>query len=151
MIQPIIAGNRLNWWERSDDMEFTNRTACLKDQYSTFTIEHGGRNYSLDRSSQQGENIADNGAAKLAYRYVSVMVLLPSFSLPTSLLKLHKGRVYQELPLLAPRPEGRMSPGRPSLVPTTLLAWLCPRLVHHEQRLPGVLHLYQDALQGSGE
>ena len=90
MIQPIIAGNRLNWWERSDDMEFTNRTACLKDQYSTFTIEHGGRNYSLDRSSQQGENIADNGAAKLAYRYVSVMVLLPSFSLPSSLLKLQR-------------------------------------------------------------
>merc|ERR1712112_808649 len=27
-------GNRLNWWEPSDDTEFRNRTECLKDQYS---------------------------------------------------------------------------------------------------------------------
>jgi hypothetical protein len=30
-------------------------------------IQHGGRDYTLRRNSQQGENIADNGAAKAAY------------------------------------------------------------------------------------
>merc|ERR1712080_371036 len=61
-------GNRLDWWEPSDDSEFTNRTECLKDQYADFTIRYGGRDYSIDRNSSQGENIADNGAAKVAYR-----------------------------------------------------------------------------------
>jgi len=61
-------GNRLNWWEPSDDREFRNRTECLKDQYASFTIKHRGREYSLDRNDAQGENIADNGAAKVAYR-----------------------------------------------------------------------------------
>ena len=58
-------GNRLDWWETSDDEEFMNRTECLKDQYARFTIMHQGRNYTLDRSDEQGENIADNGAAKV--------------------------------------------------------------------------------------
>jgi len=61
-------GNRLDWWEPSDDTEFRNRTECLEDQYSNFNIRYGGREYSLDRNSEQGENIADNGAAKVAYR-----------------------------------------------------------------------------------
>jgi len=61
-------GNRLDWWEPSDDREFRNRTDCLMDQYADFNIRYGGRDYSIDRNSRQGENIADNGAAKVAYR-----------------------------------------------------------------------------------
>merc|ERR1712130_975469 len=38
-------GNRLDWWELSDDREFMNRTECLKDQYANFTITHRGQNY----------------------------------------------------------------------------------------------------------
>ena len=68
-IMEFISGNRLNWWEPSDDREFRNRTECLKDQYASFTIKHRGREYSLDRNDAQGENIADNGAAKVAYRW----------------------------------------------------------------------------------
>ena len=63
-----VSGNRLDWWEPSDDREFNNRTECLKDQYSSFNIPYAGREFSLDRSSEQGENIADNGAVKVAYR-----------------------------------------------------------------------------------
>jgi len=61
-------GNRLDWWEPSDDSEFKNRTECLMDQYADFTIRYSGRDYSIDRNEAQGENIADNGAAKVAYR-----------------------------------------------------------------------------------
>ena len=70
-----ILGNRLDWWEPSDDEEFTNRTECLMDQYSNFNIRHRGREYSLGRTPEQGENIADNGAVKVAYRLVKISVI----------------------------------------------------------------------------
>ena len=60
-------GNRRDWWEPSDDREFLKRTSCLVDQYADYTIRHQGRDYTIDRNSRQGENIADNGAAKVAY------------------------------------------------------------------------------------
>ena len=61
-------GNKLDWWEKSDDQEFMDRTECLKDQYSNFTITHQGQNFTLDRSDKQGENIADNGAIKVVLK-----------------------------------------------------------------------------------
>jgi len=61
-------GNNLNWWEDSDDEEFKNRTSCLEDQYANYNITHKGKDYNFDRHKRQGENIADNGAIKLAYR-----------------------------------------------------------------------------------
>ena len=67
IIFDLRSGNRRDWWEPSDDREFLNRTSCLEDQYADFTIQHQGRDFSIDRNSRQGENIADNGAAKVAY------------------------------------------------------------------------------------
>ena len=63
-----FTGNNLNWWEDSDDEEFKNRTSCLEDQYANYNITHKGKDYNFDRHKRQGENIADNGAIKLAYR-----------------------------------------------------------------------------------
>jgi len=61
-------GNRLDWWEPSDEKDFLNRVECLRNQYENYTISYRGRNYTLARCEAQGENIADNGGIKVIYR-----------------------------------------------------------------------------------
>lgn len=56
-------GNLRPWWQNSSVEAFKNRTECMVDQYTQYTIngEH------INGKQTLGENIADNGGLKAAY------------------------------------------------------------------------------------
>ncbi|XP_030008243.1 endothelin-converting enzyme 2-like isoform X2 [Sphaeramia orbicularis] len=56
-------GNLRPWWQNSSVEAFRQRTECMMDQYSQYTVngEHVNGKQTL------GENIADNGGLKAAY------------------------------------------------------------------------------------
>jgi putative endopeptidase len=57
-------GRLKDWWPKPVTEAFKNRTKCVVDLYSTFEVN--GRK--VDGSLTQGENIADMGGVKAAYR-----------------------------------------------------------------------------------
>ncbi|KAK1162393.1 endothelin-converting enzyme 2-like isoform X1, partial [Acipenser oxyrinchus oxyrinchus] len=56
-------GNLRPWWQNSSLEAFKNRTECMEEQYTQYTInaEH------INGKQTLGENIADNGGLKAAY------------------------------------------------------------------------------------
>jgi putative endopeptidase len=58
-------GNLRDWWTAADDAAFQERTQCIVDEYSAFDFVPG-----LKGNGQLtlGENIADNGGMRIAYR-----------------------------------------------------------------------------------
>ena len=64
-----IAGNLRNWWEPETMEKFLQKTECIISQYGNYTAEE--INVKLNGINTQGENIADNGGIKEAYRAYS--------------------------------------------------------------------------------
>ncbi|XP_060533581.1 endothelin-converting enzyme homolog isoform X2 [Cylas formicarius] len=63
-------GNLNRWWKNETIARFKNRTKCVVDQYSQYSID--GKNINGNRTL--GENIADNGGLKAAYHaYLDLM------------------------------------------------------------------------------
>ncbi|XP_064611411.1 neprilysin-like isoform X2 [Liolophura sinensis] len=62
-------GNLKQWWSNEVIERFKDAAQCIVDQYSNFTLEEVGMN--LNGIQTQGENIADNGGLKEAYRAYS--------------------------------------------------------------------------------
>jgi len=59
-------GNLQNWWDDETKAKFLNKTKCIIDQYSKYEVKE--LDVSLNGVTTQGENIADNGGAKEAYK-----------------------------------------------------------------------------------
>ncbi|GAB0092501.1 Neprilysin-4 [Sergentomyia squamirostris] len=59
-------GNLHRWWSESAINNFQQRTNCLISQYGNYTVAEVG--IPVDGENTQGENIADNGGMKQAYR-----------------------------------------------------------------------------------
>ena len=59
-------GNLQNWWDDETKAKFLNKTKCIIDQYSKYEVKD--LDVSLNGVTTQGENIADNGGAKEAYK-----------------------------------------------------------------------------------
>lgn len=59
-------GNLKQWWDTEVISRFKQQAQCIIDQYSNFTVEPVNMN--LNGLQTQGENIADNGGLKQAYR-----------------------------------------------------------------------------------
>lgn len=59
-------GNMLRWWSDAAVEGFHKRARCLVAQYGNYTVPDVG--VLLNGESTQGENIADNGGLKQAYR-----------------------------------------------------------------------------------
>ncbi|XP_030078217.1 endothelin-converting enzyme 1 isoform X2 [Microcaecilia unicolor] len=57
-------GNLRSWWKNSSIEAFNNQTACITEQYSNYSIN----GESVNGKQTLGENIADNGGLKAAYR-----------------------------------------------------------------------------------
>ncbi|XP_012170773.1 neprilysin-4 isoform X1 [Bombus terrestris] len=59
-------GNLHRWWKDGAIYGFHERAQCLIDQYSHYTVSEVGMQ--IDGMNTQGENIADNGGIKQAFR-----------------------------------------------------------------------------------
>jgi len=59
-------GNIDQWWDKHSSSNFAKKAQCIIDQYSSFRVSEVGTN--LNGLNTQGENIADNGGIKQAYR-----------------------------------------------------------------------------------
>ncbi|XP_037952237.1 neprilysin-1-like [Teleopsis dalmanni] len=58
-----VNGNEIGWWDANSTEAFNERKACFKDQYARY--RYGGKY--LPENELQAENIADNGAVKIAF------------------------------------------------------------------------------------
>jgi putative endopeptidase len=58
-------GNLANWWEPEVRKTFDERASCMKDQFSGYEVLPGVK---LNGELTLGENIADAGGVKLAFR-----------------------------------------------------------------------------------
>ena len=65
----LCIGEIENWWEPQADQKFKEKSQCIIEQYGNFTVPE--LNINLNGINTQGENIADNGGVKLAYRAYS--------------------------------------------------------------------------------
>ncbi len=60
------SGNLKDWWDAKTEKEFLSKTKCIIWQYGNYSADEVGLN--LNGINTQGENIADNGGIKSAYR-----------------------------------------------------------------------------------
>jgi endothelin-converting enzyme/putative endopeptidase len=58
-------GDLRDWWTESDAREFESRAGCFVDQYGAYTAVGDVK---LNGKLTLGENVADNGGARIAYR-----------------------------------------------------------------------------------
>lgn len=59
-------GNLQNWWNEDSYNGFAKRKECIIDQYSSYKVP--STDYKVNGKLTQGENIADNGGVKEAYK-----------------------------------------------------------------------------------
>ncbi|XP_033642462.1 neprilysin-1-like [Asterias rubens] len=59
-------GNLNDWWSEQSVFNFKERAQCMVDQYSNYVMPE--TNETLNGKLTQGENIADNGGLKEAYK-----------------------------------------------------------------------------------
>merc|ERR1712210_191716 len=52
-----------------EEKDYANWTKCLSEQYRSFTISYKGEPFTLSGVHDQGENIADNGGAKVGHAF----------------------------------------------------------------------------------
>ena len=64
-------GNLEDWWEEETKERYLAKTQCIVSQYGNYSL--GG--IAVNGISTQGENIADNGGLKEAYRAYSESLL----------------------------------------------------------------------------
>ena len=60
----------MQWWNNATIEAFRERTQCIIDQYSKYKIDEVG--LFMNGRMTQGENIADNGGLKQAFRVSSI-------------------------------------------------------------------------------
>jgi neprilysin len=65
-------GNLVDWWDEKTSKSFDEKAQCIVEQFGNFTEPLTG--LSLNGVNTQGENIADNGGIKLAYRAYQAFV-----------------------------------------------------------------------------
>eukprot|EP00092_Neocalanus_flemingeri_P028315 GFUD01030752.1.p1 GENE.GFUD01030752.1~~GFUD01030752.1.p1 ORF type:complete len:774 (+),score=182.51 GFUD01030752.1:202-2523(+) len=67
-------GNLVDWWEPETKKKYLEKAQCIIDQYGNYTVKVEGEELNVNGITTQGENIADNGGIKEAFRaYDSVV------------------------------------------------------------------------------
>lgn len=65
-------GNLVDWWYPETKKQYLEKASCIIQQYGNYTAEEVG--LKLNGINTQGENIADNGGIKQAYRAYNAWV-----------------------------------------------------------------------------
>ncbi|BES92051.1 Peptidase family M13 [Nesidiocoris tenuis] len=68
-------GNLHRWWREEAVNQFHDRAQCIIDQYGKYVVDEVG--IQIDGTNTQGENIADNGGIKQAFRAYQKWLSLP--------------------------------------------------------------------------
>ncbi|XP_019873240.1 neprilysin-4 [Aethina tumida] len=61
-------GNLNQWWTNSTLQEYNKKVKCLIDQYNQYYLPELGAKLRVDGFKTQGENIADNGGIRIAFK-----------------------------------------------------------------------------------
>jgi predicted metalloendopeptidase len=61
-------GNLKQWWTVATVREYERRVQCIVEQYSQYNVSELGNNFTVNGINTQGENIADNGGLREAFR-----------------------------------------------------------------------------------
>lgn len=61
-------GNLKQWWSNETLKHYQKKVACMIQQYSNYHLPELGQNFTVNGINTQGENIADNGGIREAYR-----------------------------------------------------------------------------------
>lgn len=84
-------GNLNTWWTEEATEKFRNKAKCIVEQYNSFIVPEV--NTPLDGLTTQGENIADNGGLKQAYKaYLQWLERYNDHELPD--LPLHSKQLF---------------------------------------------------------
>ena len=62
----MFSGALVNWWKPETNDNFQEKAQCIIWQYGNYTVDQVG--LELNGVNTQGENIADNGGIKEAYK-----------------------------------------------------------------------------------
>ncbi|KAF9154688.1 hypothetical protein BG015_000216 [Linnemannia schmuckeri] len=64
-----VGGHEIGWWTNAMEKAFDEKSQCFVNQYGNFTIKDpNGKDMNLDGQLTLGENLADNGGTKMAFR-----------------------------------------------------------------------------------
>ncbi|XP_053996829.1 neprilysin-4-like isoform X2 [Hylaeus anthracinus] len=61
-------GNLRQWWSAETLQHYLKKVECMIKQYSNYHLPELGDNFTINGINTQGENIADNGGIREAYR-----------------------------------------------------------------------------------
>ncbi|XP_031835165.1 neprilysin-11 isoform X2 [Nomia melanderi] len=62
------AGNVRQWWSEETLQHYQKKVECIIKQYGNYRVPELGENFTVNGVNTQGENIADNGGIREAYR-----------------------------------------------------------------------------------
>ena len=61
-------GNLVDWWQSETKQQYLEKTQCVIDQYSNYTVKAGEEMLNVDGKNTQAENVADIVGVKAALR-----------------------------------------------------------------------------------
>jgi len=67
-------GNLVDWWEPETKKKYLEKAQCIIEQYGNYTVHVDEEDLNVNGINTQGENIADNGGTKEAYRAYNRLV-----------------------------------------------------------------------------
>ncbi|XP_073937647.1 membrane metallo-endopeptidase-like 1 isoform X3 [Castor canadensis] len=106
-------GNMLDWWSNFSAQHFREQSECMVDQYSNFSWDLADQQ-NVNGLSTLGENIADNGGVRQAYKMAARISYCLDWNSPMTSFS------SSTMPRFGVGPTGQSSPSSPSRLTSTV-------------------------------